>query len=169
MTTLTDYTSYAAVRAVLGVATKEITDTVLGLPQYLLQFEMDADSVDVGNGGVLAMWVTVSAIPSNSRTPNQVRFLDLVGMFANFSVARALLASVEMFAPQQITDGKAKQVRKDPYETLRNGVQGGFARIRGYLADLLLVLAPSASVPSAPTLPTFITSTGIATDPVTNA
>jgi hypothetical protein len=165
---LTTYTTYAAIRALLGVASTEITDTVLALPHYDLQFTLDSEDIDGGEGEVLAQYATITAIEAGSRSANQVRFLLLVNLFAAYSVARQLLGSAEMFAPKKITDGSAATERvNDPFSKMREGVNAGYTTVRTRLSDLLVVLVPSANITAATTR-TYILASGLGTDPVTN-
>lgn len=166
---LTDYTTYAIIRGILGVASTEITDTVLAQPTWELQFELEMEDIDQGDGAVLTEYAAIVAIEAGSRTADQTRFYNLVNLLAAYSVARQLLTSVDMFAPKKITDGKAAVERtNDPYEMLRQGVLAGYKLLKDRLTTLLLVLVPDANVPAA-TARTNILSTGLGSDPVTGS
>jgi hypothetical protein len=91
----------------------------------------------------------------------------LVGMFAGYSVAKELLTTAPLFAPKTITDGKAERVRfDDPFQAQRDGVLSGYADLRNRIATMLLTLVPTAAVTAVPTR-VYISSTGIAPDPIT--
>src|SRR5574337_1401792 len=108
---LTLYTTYADVRAALGVDDDELTDATLGLQLYA--DSLDADLRDIG-AGVASTYATVSAL--SSPTADQSWFIACVRSFSTYAVARALLPALPSFAPQSIEDGKARVQRFDtPY------------------------------------------------------
>jgi hypothetical protein len=164
---LLTYTSYDAIRAVLGVAETEILDSVLALPMYDLQFTLDLEALDNGGGKAAAQYTTCSAILIGARTANQQRYIDLINLLCAYSVAQKLLDNLPMFAPQTIQEGKASTVRApDAHALVRRGVETMLAKLTNLINTLLQVLDPTANV-TLTTTRRNISSVGLATDPVT--
>jgi hypothetical protein len=164
---ITSYTSYDAIRALLGVAATELEDDTLALPMYEDQFLLELSDIDGGGSAVTTLYATILAIEQVDRTTNQQRFFTLVNLLGGYSVARQLLASSELFAPKRITDGAAAVERAgEHYDRLREGIQASYNIVLSRIKTLLATLDGSAEVATR-TSRTFITSTGLATDPVT--
>jgi len=68
---LTEYISYAEVRAVLGVSPKEIPDSVIGLDVYEQQFLLDMEDVDQGGGQALLEFARITALDPGTRTADE--------------------------------------------------------------------------------------------------
>jgi len=161
---LTQYTTFDEVRAVLGVSDEELEDEVLVQPFYERQLIIDIEDVDAG---IPDAFDTVSAIPYASRTKVQKRFYDLVQLFSAYAIGRTLLMSMPYFAELRVQDGRSEKQRvKDPFEFTRDGVQAGFVAARQSLLAAYAA-ATGGSVTTRVTR-TLLTSTGLATDPVTN-
>jgi hypothetical protein len=161
---ITDYTSYAEIRAALGVSSKELPDATLALPLYetiLLQDIGDASTT------VDAAYLVVAALPSINRTPNQVKLYTAMQAFAAYQTASNLLSALPLFAPQAIKDGRAELARQDdPFAETREGVMSMLSKLRKRLIDAEAVLANAQAV--AYTLPyAFTSAVGLGTDPVT--
>jgi hypothetical protein len=165
---LTDYTSYDAVRAILGVSPKEIKDTALALPQWESQFLLEMGDVDSGVGAVMTEYAVVKAKAPNTRSTNEQRFFDIVNILAGYSTARQLLTGLPLAIPQEITDGKAAVHRFDAknFEKVRDGVIETYANLLRRLKAVLLILVPTAAVVPTPTR-VFAAGVGIGIDPVT--
>lgn len=167
MAVITDFTTADAIRALLGVSSLEIEDAVILLPNYLLQFQLEVEDIDKGVGGLATHYATVKAItPASNRTAAEQRFFDLYNMFAAYSVARQLLAAVDMFAPQQISDSKAVFARKDE-QTLRleQALMAGCTLVRNRLLAAYLVYAPAADVATTEQR-SYVAAVGLGSDPV---
>lgn len=165
---LADITTYDTIRALLGVSPKELKDETLALDLWEQQFLLEMSDVDAGGGEVDTQYAAVKAIDEGSRTPAQKQFYNVYNMLAGYSVARQLLSPQVMFSPVRITDGRAEIERfKDSnFDHVRIGVQGTYSALLTRLTNLLLTLAPSATVP-VPTTRRMISSVGLGTDPVT--
>lgn len=167
MTTLLDYTTPQSVRAILGVAETELTDIDVSTPDFTMAFEMEMSDVDGGVGAVLTQYTAINGVQVNARTADQTQFYNAVRLVAAYSIARQLLGSAPMFAPQTISDGKAQNQRvANPYERLAGGVQAGYSRFLAILKASLQRLIPTAQIVAIPTR-TYFTGVAIASDPVT--
>ena len=157
---LTDYTTYADIRAALGVSEEEIEDVTLGLALYDTLLSEDLLAVDP------ALASTFAALPSTGRTPAQARLAALTSLYATYAVAFRLTDSVELFGFLKVADGRASTERaKEAFANLRTNIAAMLARLRGTLLDALLVVVPGTVVTASTT--SWVSSTGIATDPVT--
>lgn len=163
---LTDYTSYAEVRAVLGVSATELPDTVLALTQYALVAVLELEDVNLG---IPALYTTVAAISSNpSKTATQQRFYDLVRLFVAYAVAQNLLTSLPLFSVKQLTDGKSEfQRQANIFEEVRAGVEGLYTALKTRLSTVYVLLEPTAVVYSSESFD-YTTAIGIAVNPMTS-
>lgn len=161
---ITDYTTYAEIRAVLGVSTTELPDTVLAQEQYATMLTLDLEDI---NTGIPALYTTVSATPEINRTTNEQRFYELARLTAAYAIARNLLTSLPLFSVSRLTDGRAEFERqKDIFEDVRNAVNAMYDKLRARLSAIFVILVPGQPAYTAVTQ-TFTAATGLATDPVT--
>lgn len=157
---LTQYTSPDEVRSKLGVGPKELRDADIELEGREQELVEDLESININ------LPANYAAL-SGSLSANQLRFQRRVQLFAAYSVARALLTSLAIFAPQRITDGRAETQRiADPYAATRVGVEAMYALLRARLIEAYAALFPLEALPASTTL-TVVASTGLALDPVT--
>jgi hypothetical protein len=162
---LTTYTSYAEIRAVLGVSSTELTDAALSQQAYYTLFILALEDIDVAIPGY---YDTISALPTPSTS--ETRFIDLVNLFAAYSTAKELLTSLPLFSVKELTDGRASFARQsDPYQAVRDGIEATFETLRLRIATLYNTLANGTSTVGTRTLPTLTIGATLATDPVTNA
>lgn len=160
---LLDYTSYAEVRAVLGVSTTELPDATLALSLYSMHATLALEDI---HESLPTDYTTVSALPS--KTAPQQRFVDLVKLYVPYRVAKELLTSLPMFSVKQLSDGRAEFERQaDVFADVKDGVDSAISSLKYRLAAVYSALYPANSVTvAAPTL-TMVLSTGLATNPVT--
>lgn len=163
---LSTYTTPDHVRAVLGVSAKELSDTILALDLWERQFLLEMGDVDAGGGAVMTQYA--AAFAASPRSADQQRMVDLVEMLAAYSTAQQLLSPQAMFAVQRVTDGRAEFERFNAanLDKVRSGVETTYKSLLRRLATLLLVLDPTAAVPTATTR-RMIGAVGLGTDPVT--
>ena len=162
---LTTYTTYAEVRAVLGVSATDINDTVLGQASWSTL--LDEELVEVSTS-VSTLFTAIAAIAVNSRTSAQQRFYNMARLYSSVAVAKQLLVSLPMFAIQRLTDGKAEFGRfTDVYKDVRDYVLGLYKSLKIKLAAMTLALAPTAIVYS-PVTALVTVAEPLGTDPVTN-
>lgn len=125
---LTNYTSYDEIRAILGVSQLELEDATLALGLYERLLEEDLIAT---NDGLIAQYDTVAAIAEGSRTPTQQKYYDVIQLFSAYSTARHLLSSLQYFAANQITDGRAAEQRvADPYSATRENVERSYGTLK---------------------------------------
>jgi hypothetical protein len=159
---LVDYTSYAEVRAVLGVSEDEISDATLALPIYAESVQIELEEV---GAEIPADFAAVVAIDEGTRTDAQNKFYAAVGLFAAYAVAVQLGSSLPLFAPKSITDGKAGFARdsSSPYKEALKAAKASYERFRGLL-DSRYAAYKNASV-GVVVLP-FLSVVSPSTDPV---
>jgi len=126
---LTDYTTYDEIRAVLGVSTDELEDEVLALPLYASHLQGELEDVALA---LPSAYIAVITIPEASRTDVQQRFALATALFSAYAVAKQLSASLPLFSPKDITEGKASVARfgNDPYKVVIAAVQKDYDRLR---------------------------------------
>ena len=136
---ITTYTSYAEIRAALGVGEKELADETIALPLY--EHALDEELYSIATD-LPTTFDTVSAIDEASRSVPQRRFLGSVNMFATYAVAVQLSSSLPLFAPKEITDGKAGVTRdaSSPYKMTIAKCQSEFDRTRALVVSTLASL-----------------------------
>jgi hypothetical protein len=160
---LTDYTTYDEIRAVLGVSQIELPDATLALPLYdrLLTEELLSIS-----SGLKSQYTTIAAIlPESSRTALQQTYYEIVQLFSAYSTARYLLSSLQYFAANKITDGRAEEQRvADPYAATRDNVERVFGALRVRILAAYGGLGNSVTVRATRV---YTTGVGLASDPVT--
>ena len=108
---ITEFTSYADVRAALGVSEDDLEDGTLELDLY-------ADMLEVEFEDVSATFLTTYAAAQATDTPTeaQARFLKATRLFSTYAIAKHLTASLPLFAAKDVTDSKATVTRFDsPY------------------------------------------------------
>jgi len=167
---LTSYTSFDEVRSAIGVAEEEITDDVLS--QTIFELVLGFDLGDIGifvptiQDHYLALIDTV-ATPAPS--VDEGRFISILRVYATYVVARHLLRTLEMFAPQTIKDAKTELARvADPYADVKAGVEVFYQQMRARLLAAYLVLFPSATPNNAVSFSPLL-AVGLGVDPVTGA
>ena len=159
---LTAYTTYADIRAALGVEDEELSDSTLALQLY--EDALDADLDDI-SATLRDTYVTVSAVETPSTA--QKRFLSCTRSFAVYAVARTLLTSAPLFAQQSVEDGEAKQGRfVNPFREVAKRVEGEYALWQGRLEAALTALGQAAS---APISRTYASAVAPASNPVTGS
>lgn len=162
---LLDYTTYADIRAVLGVSEDDLEDGPLSLEVYANGLEMELEDIDTS---LPSAFITVKAIPENTRNDEQRRFLQAAQLFATYAVAKQLGSGLPMFGAKDIGDGKATTTRfsDSPYKQTMIKVAEGYDRFRNRLEDAFAKLNASSTTVS---VPVFFRAVGAAIDPVTGS
>ena len=140
---LTDYTTYADIRAVLGVSDDELEDGTLALDLYSDYLTMELEDIHLD---LPTEFTTVSAISEGSRTAAQQRFFQATKLFAPYAVANQLGSSLPMFGPKDISDGKATVGRfaDSPYRTTLDRVKKDYDRLKLRLGEVYAALTSSS-------------------------
>ena len=121
--TLTEFTSFDDIRAVLGVSVDELSDTTLSLNLYLFSLVSALEGVDLG---VIPYFEPLVATAPSTAT--DIRFFQAVQVFASYAVAKQASGSLPMFSPKEQTDGKSSLVRfsQDPYKVTMEKIEEGY-------------------------------------------
>ena len=171
MTTLTDYTTFAEVRAALGVSDDEVGDDVLGLAMYgsHLGTELDDLTLEFGlTDDIETTYEGLKAILPGDLTKPQTRALETVSLFATYAVARHLGTSLPMMAPKSLGDGKALMARfsDSPYKTTLANVEAQYEKVK---VSLGAALAALSSTTATTLVTTFMAVSSPAVDQVTGS
>ena len=123
---LIDYTTYNDVRAALGVSDEDIPDAVLALNLYADTLTQEFEEIDLT---LESTYTVTKALPV--KTAAETRFLTACNVFATYSVAKQLTATMPLFAAKQVTDGKAQISRFDnPYKDVIAQVTAQYEKAR---------------------------------------
>lgn len=159
---ITTYTTYAEIRAVLGVDDDELTDTTLALPVYDSYLTMELEEVNID---LPATYATVKA--ESAPTAPQQRFIQATQMFATFAVAKQLSSSLPLFTVKQQTDSKAGVTRFDnPYKDTIASIAKEYDRLKNRLVQALNAVGSATEV-SAKRV--FFSTSPATYNPITNA
>ena len=140
MLTLTDYTSYDEVRAILGVSDAELGDEVLALPLIALNLENELDDV---TPLLIPKYKELTAKQEQGDTlqPMEARLINVTQVFAAYAVAKDLLGSETRFALKKITDGKASMERfAGDNSQVTEGIMTSYYQARARLIAILVAL-----------------------------
>jgi hypothetical protein len=140
-----DYTSYDEVRAALGVSVSELSDDTLSLLMYEDALLADLDDID---DQLATTFATVQVEPTP--TDAQTRFLRVTRLFATYSLAKALSATLPMFGPKSVEDGKARMERfADPYKATIASILAEYEKWRGRVQQAYIALGQSGTTATA--------------------
>lgn len=160
---LVDFTSPDDIRAALGVSDDEIENVTISLPLYEDNLVVELSSI----GSTLAtLFATTKALPTP--TDDQKLFLAVTRTFCTYVVARQLTTALPMFAPKQITDGKASIARfsESPFKETVKEVARQYEIYRARLVALYAALTAASAPPASP-LP-YMSVVSPSYDPITN-
>lgn len=142
---LTTYTSYADIRAVLGVSDEDLEDATLALQLYDDHLTQELEDIALT---LPETYVTTKALSTPSAA--ETRFLTACNLFATFAVAKTLTAALPIFAAKQVTDGKAAVTRFDnPYKDTLKAVNEQYERQRNRLVAALAAIGTSSTAATA--------------------
>jgi hypothetical protein len=162
---ITDFTSYADVRAVLGVSDEELEDATIGLEVYASHLELELDDI---HPTLITKYQEVKGTEQASRTTLQQKFYQLARLFAAYSVGRQLVGSLPMFGPKDISDGKATLSRfaDSPYKQVADEVKAEWERLAVALGK---IFAELISISDTTITKRYVAVVGVATDRVTGS
>lgn len=140
---ISTFTSLSNVRALLGVSYKELADDVIdaGIFEVSLKAALRGGTPDL-----LALFETINAKASNTRTAAEVVYLEAMQIYAAYAVAQMLVPSLPQFLYKSETDSKAGFVRQDfSFAEVAAGIERGLASAM----DRLLKAAEAATATPA--------------------
>ena len=159
---LTTYTTYADIRAALGVSDEELEDSTLALRLYDDYLTQELEDVNLL---IPETFTTTQA--KSAPTAQETRFLTTCSLFATFAVARQLTSALPLFAAKDVTDGKAAVGRFDnPYRDVIKSVNEQYEKQRN---RLVAALAAIGTVSTATTARVYMAVVSPSSDPVTGA
>lgn len=161
MAEMTDYTTAAEVRSVIGASDKDVRDQVIyskarltGLLEAMADLAPDLE----------AKYLELKAV--TSPTEVQARFVRQAESFFTYTVALALIPIMPTLIPKRISDGKNEGERvENPFELVKPAVEETLAYIRTRLASSYQLLTGSAPV-AAPARANNVSAVSLGTDPV---
>lgn len=160
---LIDYTTFDDIRSALGVSSDELEDTTLELETWDYHLQADLEGI---SATLTAGYAAVVAVAAGSRTAAQAKLYRATRLYATLSTANALAASLPMFGPKDVSDGKALVSRfaDAPYKAVVKSVREQYetagARLKQAWAEL-------SSSTSKVTVRSYMGVSSPATDPVT--
>lgn len=160
---ITTYTSYAEVRAALGVSSDELPDAQLGYDMYDTGLLFELESIDAG---LPAAYAVVAAKLVGARTAAEQRFYLTTRQFAVYATAVQLIPALPLIAAKTITDGKASITRDAaaPFKLTIEECRRKFSALSQALTDAYKGYGGSAAVAASP-LP-YMLAGAPSTDPV---
>lgn len=161
MSLLIDFMSYDEPRAVLGVSEEELEDGTLELPVYSKQLSMDLEDVYTG---LVQLYLSKQVL--TIRTPEEQKLLDVVSVYAIYATSKTLLTSASLFAPKQVSDGRASTDRiADPFQSVREGVDATLAIMK---ARVYLTISALGNQVAATTSRSYFKAAGLSNNTITN-
>lgn len=162
---MTDYCEYGEIRAALGVNDVELSDAVLSLPIYEIGLVRELNKVSTSLPAAFS-----SAKGEDPQSAEAKGLVDAVHMFAAYSVAKQVGASLSTFAPKDVGDGKATIARfsGQPYTETMDNVKAALADARSALEDAFAVYNGQGAS-SAVDVSGFFVAGQRLTDPVTGS
>ena len=162
MITVTDYTSYAEIRAVIGVDALELPDATLGLQTFATALYRTLLSITNSSGETLvALFDAIN--PLDMDVSEEILYYT-IKEYATYVVADACCSGLSMFALKSDSDGKATQSRFSSEATFKDvakNIQQRLASLTGAL-DQMLGGATAYAIPG-------LTRVSPATDVVTGS
>lgn len=164
MAGLVDFTSFDDIRAVLGVSSDELEDATLSLDLYYFGLVSELEEM---TPSPLSSYLDLFETDPEVMSEDELRFYRAMRVFASNWVAKELLPSLPVFAPREISDGKAGMQRVlDPYKAVREGVESGLERAALRLASAYAKLTAGSA--STRVQRVFMGVAGLPVNPVTN-
>ena len=159
---LLDYTTYADVRAILGVSSTELTDSTLSLNTYSFQAELALTDI---YASLPALFSSIKANPAPTSAESTLE--NVVTLYYGYTVAKLLLSALPMFSVKTLDDGRASFSRQnDVFSDVRDGVDSALSSLKARLVNLINTLVPGA-ISTAAVVRTHVVAVPLAVDPVT--
>ena len=138
MILVTDYTSYAEIRAVIGVDALELPDATLGLQTFATALYRTLLSITNSSGETLV--ALFDAIDPFDMDVSEEILYYTIKEYATYVVADACCSGLSMFALKSDSDGKATQSRFASEATFKDvvkNIQQRLASLTGALDQML--------------------------------
>ena len=138
MILVTDYTSYAEIRAVIGVDALELPDATLGLQTFATALYRTLLSITSSSGNTLV--ALFDAIDPFDMDISEEILYYTIKEYATYVVADACCSGLSMFALKSDSDGKATQSRFASEATFKDvvkNIQQRLASLTGALDQML--------------------------------
>lgn len=132
MITVTTYTSYAAIRAILGVSEFEITDTQLALPIYASALQRVLRGTKDTAGKSLSTYFDELALDLSLTEAEDTLFTAIKELSA-YVVAEACLPGLSLAAYKSESDGKANVTRfsaEATFLSVSNNIRTQISRLK---------------------------------------
>lgn len=163
--------SPAEVRALIGANSTELKDETIGLTVWEEPIEQKIESLYANLPSLFetlkAKKEAHEADPSNPMlTRNEAKIYGSTMVYGTYAAALLQATAMPQFAYKQLGDGKAVYQKAAEFDTLVAALNGAMSalgeRLLGYLAEYGEAIQVSQPV-------YYLSSTGLATDPVTGA
>lgn len=160
MLTITTYTTYDSIRAVLGLSVRELSDATLG--EEIYAYTLEVDLLQLG-----ADILTDYATAAGESTAASEAFVRTLRIFAAQSVGYKCAEALPQLSKKGITDGKAGIYRDDnsPYKVTMTNLKAAFESARLNLQEAYGDYSGAGF--TAPTPVSLMGTSGLAIDPVT--
>lgn len=139
---ITAFAQYEEIRSTLGVSEDELSDATLSLDMYedVLAADLEDVALDLPSTYATTLGVEMPTAP-------QERFLRATRTFARYVLARHLTATLPMFAPREVGDGKAVMARvNEPFRDTVKAINGEYEKARTRLIAAFEALGSAAEV-----------------------
>ena len=154
MIAVTDYTSYAEIRAALGVSSYELPDATLALPMYAqylqLRLRETTGTFSETTGSLIDIFEALDA--EGFPTDAEEDFFLLIKQFATYTVAEACLSGLSLLAMKTESDGKTTQTRFSAEATFKDVAMNVRQTLNSLAAQIEQALTGAASTASLPML-----------------
>lgn len=159
---LDSYTSYESIRAVLGLNTRELPDTLLAVEIYDLMLEASFAEISVS---LTTDYDTADILG----TAESLAFVRAMRIFSTHAVALQCAKALPLFSMKAVTDGKAGMYRdgNSPYKPTMAEIENSYKQTRRALQEAYAIYLGSPLAEQVPVTLAGVSS--LATDPVTGA
>lgn len=163
---LTPYCSNEEVRAVLGVTTSELKDSVLDLPVFEMGLRRELIRV---SPSLPAAFSAVNGLVTRSDVEEDLH--QAVRLFCTYAAAKQAGASLALSAPKGLTDDKSgfDRFADSPYKDVLERVDTAYANNRQDLVDAYSAYSGATTQSGTYGMPVGVVRVGRSYDPVTGA
>jgi hypothetical protein len=150
---ITDYTSYAEIRAICGLSVNELPDEVLSLSIYGNYLSLRMAGITLpdeapGPGPLTDAFAVVEAKLEADRTAAEQKLYDLTKLFAAYAVANEVCRALPTKLPKAISDSKATLTRFSPESVYFATMERVEAMLRTLGSELENINETTVSPPS---------------------